>query len=69
MEEGAVMMVGLDPKRILDAMKVLDTQPAGARIGHSRMVADYDAVECVGKGGPHHCELRQLRESGDLAKG
>ena len=40
MEEGAVMMVGLDPKRILAAMKVLDTQPVGSnRI--LRMVADY----------------------------
>ena len=42
MEEGAVMMVGLDPKRILAAMKVLDTQP----VGPSRtlgIVADYAA--------------------------
>jgi UDP-N-acetylglucosamine 2-epimerase (non-hydrolysing) len=43
MEEGAVMMVGLDPKRILDAIKVLDTQPVGQH-RTLRMVADYDAV-------------------------
>jgi UDP-N-acetylglucosamine 2-epimerase (non-hydrolysing) len=40
MEEGAVMMVGLDPERILDAMKVLDTEPCG----ENRMVEDYSAV-------------------------
>jgi UDP-N-acetylglucosamine 2-epimerase len=46
MEEGAVMMVGLDPKRILDAMKVLDTQPA-SRNRTLQMVGDYDAVKRV----------------------
>jgi UDP-N-acetylglucosamine 2-epimerase (non-hydrolysing) len=44
MEEGAVMLVGLDPERILDAMKVLDMQPAGEGNRTSRMVEDYDAV-------------------------
>lgn len=43
MEEGAVMMVGLDPKRILAAMRVLDTQPVGPN-RTLRMVADYDAA-------------------------
>jgi UDP-N-acetylglucosamine 2-epimerase (non-hydrolysing) len=42
MEEGAVMMVGLDPKRILAAMRVLDTQPVGPNRA-LRIVADYDA--------------------------
>ena len=43
MEEGAVMMVGLDPKRILAAMRVLDTQPVGQN-RTLRIVADYDAA-------------------------
>src|ERR1035437_7729807 len=43
MEEGAVMMVGLDPKRILSAMRVLDTQPVGPARA-LRIVADYDAA-------------------------
>jgi UDP-N-acetylglucosamine 2-epimerase (non-hydrolysing) len=40
MEEGAVMMVGLDQKRILAAMRVLDTQPVGPD-RTLRIVADY----------------------------
>jgi UDP-N-acetylglucosamine 2-epimerase (non-hydrolysing) len=40
MEEAAVMMTGMNPDRILDAMKLLDAQSAGdART--LRMVADY----------------------------
>ena len=42
MEEGAVMMVGLDSSRILAAMRVLDTQPVGPN-RTLRIVADYDA--------------------------
>jgi UDP-N-acetylglucosamine 2-epimerase len=41
MEEGAVMMTGLDPVRVLDALKVLESQP----IGHDRalrIVQDYN---------------------------
>jgi UDP-N-acetylglucosamine 2-epimerase (non-hydrolysing) len=30
MEEGAVMMTGLEPDRVLSAMRVLDAQPGGA---------------------------------------
>jgi UDP-N-acetylglucosamine 2-epimerase (non-hydrolysing) len=45
MEEGAVMLVGLDPKRILDAMKILETQPDG----ENRMVEDYRAVNVSDK--------------------
>ena len=41
MEEGAVMMTGLDPKCVLEALKVLETQPAGERRA-LRMVADYN---------------------------
>jgi UDP-N-acetylglucosamine 2-epimerase (non-hydrolysing) len=44
MEEGAVMMVGLDPKRILAAMRVLDIQPVGPN-RTLRIVADYDAPD------------------------
>jgi UDP-N-acetylglucosamine 2-epimerase (non-hydrolysing) len=40
MEEGAVMMTGLKPERILEAMKVLKSQPSGAdRV--LRIVNDY----------------------------
>jgi UDP-N-acetylglucosamine 2-epimerase (non-hydrolysing) len=42
MEEGAVMMVGLDPKRVLAAMGVLDTQPVGPN-RTLRTVVDYGA--------------------------
>lgn len=41
MEEGAVMMVGLDPKLVLDALAVLETQPVG-RNRMLRAVADYN---------------------------
>ena len=43
MEEGAVMMTGLDPARILDSMRVLDAQPVGADRS-LRVVADYASV-------------------------
>jgi UDP-N-acetyl-L-fucosamine synthase len=41
MEEGAVIMTGLDPGSVLDALKVLETQPAGEKRG-LRIVADYN---------------------------
>ncbi len=41
MEEGAVMMTGLDPGCVLDALKVLEAQPAGENRG-LRIVADYN---------------------------
>jgi UDP-N-acetylglucosamine 2-epimerase (non-hydrolysing) len=41
MEEGAVIMTGLDSKRILDALKVLDKQPRGEHRA-LRMVEDYN---------------------------
>ena len=41
MEEGAVMMTGLDPQRVLDAMKVLEKQPGGEQRA-LRMVEDYN---------------------------
>jgi UDP-N-acetylglucosamine 2-epimerase (non-hydrolysing) len=41
MEEGAVMMTGLDPKCVLEALKVLEAQPTGeSRL--LRIVADYN---------------------------
>jgi UDP-N-acetylglucosamine 2-epimerase len=49
MEEGAVMLVGLDPERILDAMNVLDTQSDGEQNRTSRMVEDYHAVNVSDK--------------------
>lgn len=42
MEEGAVMMVGLEPKRILAGMKVVGTQPTGPE-RTLRIVKDYHA--------------------------
>jgi UDP-N-acetylglucosamine 2-epimerase (non-hydrolysing) len=40
MEEAAVMMVGLAPQRVLQALRILETQPRGAdRV--LRQVADY----------------------------
>ena len=40
MEEGAVMMTGLDPERVLDALKVLETQPTGEQ-RMLQIVSDY----------------------------
>jgi UDP-N-acetylglucosamine 2-epimerase (non-hydrolysing) len=40
MEEGAVMMTGLDPARILDALKVLERQPTGEQ-RMLQIVSDY----------------------------
>ena len=42
MEEGAVMMVGLDAERVLQALQVLSTQLRGDARG-TRLVADYGA--------------------------
>lgn len=41
MEEGAVMMTGLNPGCVLDALKVLETQPTGEKRG-LQIVADYN---------------------------
>jgi len=41
MEEGAVMMTGLNPECVLDALKVLRTQPIGEERS-LRLVADYN---------------------------
>jgi UDP-N-acetyl-L-fucosamine synthase len=41
MEEGAVMMTGLEKERVLQALAVLETQPKGER-RILRMVRDYD---------------------------
>ena len=43
MEEGAVMMTGLDPDRVLDALKVLETQPTGEQRA-LRIVPDYNVL-------------------------
>jgi UDP-N-acetyl-L-fucosamine synthase len=41
MEEGAVMMTGLDPTLVLDALKVLEAQPVGEQRA-LRIVTDYN---------------------------
>jgi len=41
MEEGAVMMTGLDPECVLDALKVLESQPR-EELRALRIVQDYD---------------------------
>ena len=41
MEEGAVMMTGLDSKRVLDALKVVEAQPIGEQRA-LRIVSDYN---------------------------
>jgi UDP-N-acetylglucosamine 2-epimerase (non-hydrolysing) len=41
MEEGAVMMTGLDPECVLEALKVLEAQPAGEQRA-LRIVPDYN---------------------------
>ena len=41
MEEGAVMMTGLDPECVLDALKVLEAQPTGEQRA-LRIVQDYN---------------------------
>jgi UDP-N-acetylglucosamine 2-epimerase (non-hydrolysing) len=41
MEEGAVMMTGLDPERVLNALKVLEAQPTGEQRA-LRIVPDYN---------------------------
>jgi UDP-N-acetylglucosamine 2-epimerase (non-hydrolysing) len=43
MEEGAVMMTGLDPERVLDALKVLEEQASGER-RVLRIVSDYNVA-------------------------
>jgi len=40
MEEGAVMLTGLDPARVLDGLKILESQPTGKQ-RTLRTVADY----------------------------
>lgn len=40
MEEGAVMMTGLDPKRAVEALQILESQPTGSN-RCLRMVVDY----------------------------
>ncbi|MEJ2228963.1 MAG: UDP-N-acetylglucosamine 2-epimerase (non-hydrolyzing) [Alphaproteobacteria bacterium] len=42
MEEAAVMMVGLDAERIVQGLKILETQPRGAQ-RHLRLANDYSA--------------------------
>jgi UDP-N-acetylglucosamine 2-epimerase len=43
MEEGAVMMTGLERERVLQALTILDEQPRGAHRG-LRMVRDYEVT-------------------------
>lgn len=43
MEEGAVMMTGLDPERVLAALKVLETQPTGEQRA-LQIVSDYNVA-------------------------
>jgi UDP-N-acetylglucosamine 2-epimerase (non-hydrolysing) len=44
MEEAAVMMVGLDPQRVLQGLAILAAQPRG-RTRARRLVADYDTPD------------------------
>ena len=48
MEEGAVMLVGLNPERVLQALAVLKTQARGTKRGLA-MVADYAATNVSAK--------------------
>jgi UDP-N-acetylglucosamine 2-epimerase (non-hydrolysing) len=48
MEEGAVMMTGLDPERVLEALKVLEDQPVGEQRS-LRMVQDYEVPNVSAK--------------------
>ncbi|HWE86996.1 MAG TPA: UDP-N-acetylglucosamine 2-epimerase [Terracidiphilus sp.] len=48
MEEGAVMMTGLDPQRVLEALKILEDQPAGEQRS-LRMVRDYKVPNVAAK--------------------
>jgi UDP-N-acetylglucosamine 2-epimerase (non-hydrolysing) len=48
MEEGAVMMTGLDPWTVLDALQILELQPTGAQRSF-RVVADYDVPNVSAK--------------------
>src|ERR1700733_11443580 len=41
MEEGAVMMTGMDSKRVLDALKIVEAQPTGEQRA-LRIVSDYN---------------------------
>lgn len=41
MEEGAVMMTGMDSKRVLDALKIVEVQPTGEQ-RTLRLVSDYN---------------------------
>jgi UDP-N-acetylglucosamine 2-epimerase (non-hydrolysing) len=41
MEEGAVMLTGLDSESVLDALKVLEAQPTGEKRA-LRIVSDYN---------------------------
>ena len=48
MEEGAVIMTGLDPERILEGLKILQDQPVGEQ-RTLRMVRDYEASNVSAK--------------------